>query len=50
MMKCILYLAYYYNDQVLASYLKQERNLNYVNFFYMKTEICKLLMKNVIIF
>ena len=48
MMKCILYLAYYYNDQVLASYLKQERNLKNVNFFHMKTEICKLLMKNVI--
>ena len=38
-MKCILYLAYYYNDQVLASYLNQERHLKNVNFLVAKKKV-----------
>ena len=44
MMKSIVYLAYYFNDQVLLSTLKNEKS---VNFLHMKNEMCKLLMNNV---
>ena len=33
---------------MLMSYLNKERNINAVNFFHMKNEICKLTMSNVI--
>ena len=48
MMKTLLYLCYHFNDQMLMSYLNKERNINLVNFFHMKNEICKLTMSNVI--
>jgi hypothetical protein len=48
MMKTLLYLSYHFNDQMLMSYLNKERNINSVNFFHMKNEICKLTMSNVI--
>ena len=48
MMKTLLYLSYHFNDQMLMSYLNKERNINAVNFFHMKNEICKLTMSNVI--
>ena len=48
MMKCLLYLAYNFNDQMLISFLRKERNLHNVNFFHMKNDICKLLSKNAI--
>ena len=44
MMKCIVYLAYYFNDQVLLSSIKNEKN---INFLHMKNEIIKLLINNV---
>lgn len=46
MMKCLLYLAFNFNDQMLISFLRKERNLKSVNFFHMKNDICKLLSKN----
>ena len=48
MMKTLLYLCYHFNDQMLMSYLNKERNIEDVNFFHMKNEICKLTMSNVI--
>ena len=48
MLKTILYLCYHFNDQMLLSFLNKERNINSVNFFHMKNEICKLAMSNVI--
>ena len=48
MMKTLLYLCYHFNDQMLMSYLNKERNINSINFFHMKNEICKLTMSNVI--
>ena len=48
MMKALLYLSYHFNDQMLMSHLNKERNINIVNFFHMKNEICKLTMSNVI--
>ena len=48
MMKTLLYLCYHFNDQMVMSYLNKERNINMVNFFHMKNEICKLTMSNVI--
>ena len=48
MMKTLLYLCYHFNDQMLISYLNKERNIEDVNFFHMKNEICKLTMSNVI--
>ena len=48
MIKTLLYLCYHFNDQMLLSYLNKERNINSVNFFHMKNEICKLVIPNVI--
>ena len=48
MLKTLLYLCYHFNDQMLLSFLNKERNMNSVNFFHMKNEICKLAMCNVI--
>ena len=49
MIKTLLFLSYYYNDQIIISALKGEREVEKCNFFHGKTEICKNVTQNVIL-
>ena len=49
MIKTLLFLSYYYNDQIIISALKGERSVDKCNFFHGKTEICKNVTQNVIL-
>ena len=46
MVKCILYLSYYYNDSVLRKYLSGEISLSQVAFFHSNSETAKMIYKN----
>ena len=49
MIKTLLFLSYYYNDQIIISALKGEREVEKCNFFHGKTEKCKNVTQNVIL-
>ena len=49
MIKSDLFLAFYYNDQLILSALKNERDSEKLNFVHSKTEICKNITQNVIL-
>ena len=46
MVKCILYMAYYYNDNMLNKYLKGEINISQLSFFHSNNETAKMIYKN----
>ena len=47
MVKCLLYISYYYNDHLILSYLNNEIPLQKVNFFHCSSELSKIINKNV---
>ena len=47
MVKCLLYISYYYNDHLILSYLNNEIPLQKVNFFHCYNELSKIINKNV---
>ena len=47
MVKCLLYISYYYNDHLILSYLNNEISLSNVNFFHCSNELSKIINKNV---
>ena len=47
MVKCLLFISYYYNDLLILSYLNDEIQLEKVNFFHCSSELSKLINKNV---
>ena len=47
MVKCLLYISYYYNDHLILSYLNNEISLSKVNFFHCSNELSKIINKNV---
>ena len=46
MIKCLLYMCYYYNDNVLKTYLNNELSLNQIFYFHSKNETSKMIYKN----
>ena len=46
MIKCILYTAYNYNDEILIQYLNNEIPLQQVCFFHSKNEVAKMIYRN----
>ena len=46
MIKCILYTAYNYNDDILIQYLNNEIPLQQVSFFHSKNEVAKMIYRN----
>lgn len=49
MSKINLFLSYYYNDQLILSALKGEKDQKKLNFVHSKNEICKIITQNVIL-
>ena len=48
MMKCLTFVIYYYNDQLVEGYLDGEKDLDSLSFFHTNSEIAQLLVRNVI--
>ena len=49
MLKCLVFLSFYYNDQLILRALKGESDISKINFFHGHTEICKNITQNVIL-
>ena len=47
MVKCLLYISYYYNDHLILSYLNNEISLQKLSFFHCSNELSKIINKNV---
>ena len=47
MVKCLLYISYYYNDHLVLDYLNNQISLQKVNFFHSSNELSKIINKNV---
>ena len=47
MVKCVLYLSYYYNDNLLMKYFNSDISLSDTAFFHCDNEFAKLIYKNV---
>ncbi len=47
MVKCLLFISYYYNDSLILSFLNNEIPLQKVNYFHCDNEISKMINKNV---
>lgn len=49
MIKMLVFLSYYYNDQIILSVLKGDVKIDNANFFHGKTDICKSVTQNAIL-
>ena len=46
MVKCILYLSFYFNDNVFKQYVNNEINITEVSFFHSNNETAKMIYRN----